>query len=173
VTEILPFVLDYRDEVQFVILVSVAAAALRWGAGPERATGLALLYLEFADHAYHAIFGPGIELLRMDLGHATIDATTLVAMLLIGVSANRMYTLWIGALQIIAVQAHLARDLASGMSPIAYAIMFIAPSYFQIALLAGGIWRHRRRLQKYGTYRSWRNSSNRWLVNARLSWLVD
>ena len=157
-TGLLPIALDYRDEVQMAFLVGVAASALRWGAGPERASALALLYLEFIDQAYHAIFGPGVELASLDLGHAMIDLTTGGAMLGIAVVANRMYSLWIGALQIIAIQAHVARDLVSEITPLAYAIMYVAPSYFQIALLAAGIWAHRKRRRIYGTYRSWRIS---------------
>ena len=115
--ELLPLVIEYRDEAQKIALLAIVAATWRWGAGPERLSALALLYIVAVHQAYHAVFGPGVTLAEIDLGHAAIDGTACIAMLAIAASANRMYTLWLGALQIIAVQAHIARDLESGISP--------------------------------------------------------
>lgn len=163
-------VVEYRAEAQKLAIVITVAAALRWGAGPERACGVALLYLLLADVTYHAVLGPGVELLRIDVGHAVIDSTAALVMIVVALASNRMYTLWIGALQIIAVQAHIARDLEAGISPLAYSIMYVAPSYLQIGLLAGGIWAHRRRLRRFGTYRSWRTSLAPWWAKRPLAW---
>ena len=154
----LELVIAYRDEVQLVVWVALCAASLRWGAGPERAIALALLYILVADLAYHAIFGARVELRRIDVGHAFIDGTACVAMLLIGAHANRTYPLWIGAFQLFAVLAHIARDSIEQMTPLAYVIMKVAPSYFQLIVLAVGLIAHRRRLHKFGTYRSWGTS---------------
>lgn len=167
--DVLQALLDSRVEVQKGALIVVVVAAFRWGAGPERGTAAVFLYLLFADSAYHAIFGPGAELLKIDIGHALIDASAALAMAAIAVQANRMYTLWIAALQIIAVQSHVARDLESGISPLAYAIVRYAPFYFQIVLLAVGTWLHRKRVRTFGSYRSWRTSSARSRALARPS----
>jgi hypothetical protein len=168
---LLEIILEYRDEAQQFLLFIVVASALRWGAGPERATALVLAAMLLGDIAYHMIFGPGVNLLTIDLGHATIDLAALVALTTIAVAANRNYTLWIGALQIVAVLAHVARNLDGTISPLVYAIMYIAPSYFQIGLLGAGLIRHRRRSQTHGTYRSWRTSSPPSWATGRLSWL--
>ncbi|MEO6387075.1 MAG: hypothetical protein ABIT16_04215 [Croceibacterium sp.] len=153
--------LDYREYFQQGVLIAVTLFALRKGAGPERATALALLYLLVADYAYHAIFGPGMKLRTMDVGHAVIDATACFAMVAIGTTANRVYTLWIGAFQIIAVMGHLARWLESEITPLAYLFMYVVPSYFQIALLATGTGLHLRRQRRLGKYRSWQRSLHR------------
>lgn len=163
--------LEYRADIQRLALVAISGAALRWGAGPERSTGLALLYLLLADIFYHLVFGPGVALGHIDIGHALIDLSALALMGAIALFANRMYTLWIGALQMIAVLAHVARDLETGIAPLVYAIMFIAPSYVQIALLAGGTWAHRKRRNRFGKYSSWRTSSIPSWVSGRLAWL--
>lgn len=163
--------LDDRAAVQHFVLVLISAAALRWGAGPERATALTLLSVLLGDQIYHAIFGAGVELVTIDVGHAVIDAIAAFAMMSTAVAANRMYTLWIGAFQIIAVYSHIARDMDAGISPLAYAIVSVAPSYFQIVLLAGGLWGHRRRLRRFGKYSSWRTSLPPSWARGRLAWL--
>lgn len=162
-------VLEYRDEFQHAIIILLFLAALRWGAGPERAIASALLYLVASLFLYHLAFGPGLQLGHMDLVLLANDLVAGCVMIGTALYANRIYTLWIGALQIIAILSHLARDLSEAISPLAYAIMFIAPSYLQIALLTGGLIAHRRRLKRYGTYRSWQTSSSHSPASARRS----
>lgn len=101
------------------------------------------------------------ELWAVDRGLFLIDLLVAVTMIAVALRANRMYTLWIAGFQIIAVMAHFARGLSEAISPIAYLIMFVGPSYFQIIILGCGIWLHARRVKRHGTYRSWRSSSNR------------
>jgi len=168
---LLEIISEYRDEAQRLLLFIVVASALRWGAGPERAAALTFVAMLLGDSTYHLIFGPGVNLLTLDIGHATIDFAAMVAFTTIAVAANRNYTLWIGALQIVAALAHVARNLDDAISPLVYAIMFFAPSYFQIGLLGAGLVCHCRRSQIHGTYRSWRTSSPPSWATGRLSWL--
>lgn len=163
--------LEHRIEAQRLLLAVTVALALWRGAGPERATGLVLAGMLFADLAYHAIFGTGVDLLTIDVGHAVIDTLAMAALTSIAIAANRTYTLWIGALQILAVLGHVARNLDDAISPLVYAIIHIAPSYFQIGLLLAGTLRHRRRLRRHGSYRSWRTVSPPSWASGRLAWL--
>lgn len=155
----LGFILEHRVAIQHILIGLLCLAAWRWGAGPERAIAGAFAYFVVADALYHAVFGPGVELGHTDIGHLINDLVAGVIMIGTALYANRMYTLWIGALQLIAILAHVTRDLGATISPLTYAVMFIAPSYFQLMLLAGGIIAHHRRTKRYGTYRSWRTSS--------------
>jgi hypothetical protein len=157
---VLHLLIEYRVPAQTVAIVLVAAAALRWGAGPERATAGVLLWLRLGDIAYHAVFQRALDLTDIDLAHFVIDGVACAAIFTVAVFANRMYTLWFAAFQFLAVSAHLSREMAVEILPTVYAIMFIAPSYFQIGLLAGGTWFHVRRRRRHGPYRSWRHSSN-------------
>ncbi|WP_336987256.1 hypothetical protein [Altererythrobacter aquiaggeris] len=151
-------VLAVRDNAQFAALLVLAAWALWQGGGPERGVALTLLTMEFVDRINHLVFGAAAYLDRLDIGHAAIDAFACAAFVAIGLKANRMYTLWIAALQVIALNAHIVREFAEGVSPLAYAIMYIGPSYFQLLLLGLGIWHHVRRRNIFGNYRAWRNS---------------
>lgn len=151
---------DIRYWSQIAAIALLFGSAWRWGAGPERALAGVLVWFHVADAINHAIFGWQIAS-GVDLGHLVIDGVALAVSLGTALFANRIYVLWFAAFQLISVLAHLARDVASGTATAAYLIMAIAPSYFQIILLACGIWMHRRRVLRYGPYRSWRISLSR------------
>ncbi len=155
----LTLILEYRAEAQRIVGILLCLAALRWGGGPERGVAAVWLGLEGFDALYHLIFGSGIKLDEVDLGHAVLDVAATVAFVGIALHANRMYTLWVAALQIVATTAHLAREIAVMMKPIAYAVLAIGPSYFQLMLLAVGIGYHLRRSTIWGPYRDWRLKS--------------
>ncbi len=151
-------ILAYRVEAQSIFIVLLVAYAVWRGSGPERVVAFTMAGMKLATEAYFAITAVQISLLDADIAMAVIDLTICVILVSVGLYANRMYTLWIAAFQIIALNAHIAREISAGISPLAYAIMYIAPSYFQLFILAGGIWCHARRERKFGPYRSWRRS---------------
>lgn len=150
---------DLRFWLQAALIAAVAIAAWRWGAGPERVLAGVLVWFSAGDALNHAIFGIWTDYATVDIGHVVIELVALAIALLVALFANRMYPLWFAAFQLIALLAHLARDLAEGIASLAYLMMYIGPSYFQIILLAGGIWLHRRRVLRHGRYRSWRSFS--------------
>ncbi len=161
---------DIRYWLQIAVFVALALAALRWGAGPERAlTGL-LVGMSISDAANHALFEVGARFMTVDTGHVIIDLAALAVSLAVAISANRMYPLWFAAFQLIAVFAHIARELAHDTAALAYQILFIGPSYCQIIILALGIWLHRRRVRQYGPYRSWRTFLHRSQARTPTSW---
>ncbi len=152
----LQVVLDNRAEAVSAFIYLMVLYALWRGAGPERAVALTIVGMKIATDMYFALSGAKTSLHEADLAMALIDLVVCVILIGVGLKANRMYTLWIAAFQIIALNAHIVREIAPGISPLAYAIMFIAPSHFQLLILAGGIWCHARRERRYGPYRSWR-----------------
>jgi hypothetical protein len=99
--------------------------------------------------------------MEVDLGLLLIEVIFTVVVVTVALRANRMYTLWIAGFQIIALMAHFARELADQISPIAYVMMYVGPSYLQIITLGLGIWLHHQRVLRHGNYRSWRSSSPR------------
>lgn len=128
---------------------------------------LVLLWMILSDDVYHLFVALDPSLQGVDLGHLFIDLSACAAMIVIALRANRMYTLWLAGLQILAFLAHLARELVETISPIAYAILYMGPFYFQIIILAFGIWLHHRRVTLHGNYRQWRSSSPPSQANAR------
>lgn len=151
----------YKADAEFVAMLSVFAAAFAWGAGPERACASAFAYMFFVDFPLRWIFGPGRHYSTIDVGTLFIDITTAAMFVAIALRANRMYPLWLAALQLISLASHLIRGIDRLMLPLAYSVMNIAPSYLELIIIAGGIVCHVRREKRYGPYRSWRDSSSR------------
>jgi uncharacterized membrane protein len=135
---------------------------------PEKLMAGLMLVTAVLSRTYFTLVGENPQLSSINLGYLAIDVLMAVAMIAIAVRANRMYTLWMAGFQIIALMAHFARGMTDAISPIAYLIMYVGPSYFQIIILAFGIWFHHRRVKRHGAYRPWRNSwnpslgANRW-----------
>ncbi|MCT2559192.1 hypothetical protein N0B51_09370 [Tsuneonella sp. YG55] len=151
---------EARLWVQFGCIALVALAAWRVGGGPERALAATLLAMVLSDQVYHLAF-EGLRFVpAAPAMHLAIDVSALLAALAVALLANRIYPLWFAAFQLIAVLAHVANDVAPGVASLAYRILYVGPSYFQIMLLAGGIWLHRRRVRRHGPYRPWRTSSS-------------
>ncbi|KUO54002.1 MAG: hypothetical protein APF82_08305 [Sphingomonadales bacterium BRH_c42] len=156
----LSLILEYRDEAQQLFALVVCVSSLLWGGGPERALALVWLAMfEFAQLGYLWAFGEGFASPTLPLAYMAIDTVAAGLFTWIALQANRTYTLWIAAFQLVALLAHLSRELAPAISPLAYSILAIAPSYFQLALMAGGLWAHVRRRRKFGPYRDWRRSA--------------
>lgn len=147
----------YRATIQLALFALLLLAAWRVGAGPERACAIILGMMPLADALYHVLFKPLSDLSSVEPGHLTIDLAAALALGWIALHANRTYPLWMAAFQLLALQAHVARLIAAEISPIAYFTMQVAPSYFQIVVLAVGIWRHRQRTLRHGRYRAWRH----------------
>ena len=151
--------LEHRGTLQDALLVALCIAAFIWGGGPERAVAATwLIVFELAGEVQDWFFGSRVQLSGVDWFLASTDLVAGFLFVWIALYANRNYTLWIAGMQILAVMAHLARSLADLISPIAYAVMFIAPGWIQLVLLGVGIARHVRRRKKHGEYRDWRIS---------------
>lgn len=156
--DLLDMVWNGRVMFQHAAYALLLILALRFGAGPERTTAAVLALMPVLDALYHAVLSVAPVYATVDLGHLAIDACVAIVVAVIALNANRMYTLWIGAFQLLAMESHLIRVVTAEVSGIAYMTMQVAPSYFQIVLLAVGIWCHHRRQTKHGDYRAWRNS---------------
>ena len=151
---------DYRADVQQVLIYATCIAALIWGGGPEKMVAVVWLVLfRLVDGLYHMISDRSFILTDLDVFHATLDVAAAVGFILIALYANRMYTLWIAGLQLISVTAHIAREMAEAVTPIAYAVMVIAPSWGMLFALMGGLHSHRRRTKQHGEYRDWRGQT--------------
>lgn len=148
---------DYRSYTQDVLAFTLCLAAIVWGSGPERVVAVTWLVLfEGANRIYRFVLGEDYRLTDIDLFLASSDILAGVIWIALALYANRNYTLWIAAMQVLAMTAHVARGLVESISPIAYAAMAIAPGWFQLIFLGIGLTRHVQRKRKFGPYRDWR-----------------
>jgi hypothetical protein len=118
-----------------------------------------LLGMSLSSRAYLFIAGHHPILAEIDPVFFAIEIVVAAGMIAVALRANRIYPLWMAGFQIIAVFAHFARGLSDAVSPLAYIVLTVGPSYFQIIILGFGIWFHHRRVKRHGSYRSWRTSS--------------
>ena len=150
---------DSRMIAQDILAWAICIAALVWGGGLERAVALVwLVFFEIVPGGYALATGLGTNLDGIDPLLAFVDLAAVVFWVAIALYANRNYTLWIAAMQVLAVTAHLARGLVEAISPVAYVTMVAVPGRFQLLLLAIGLGRHIARKRKFGPYRDWRIS---------------
>ena len=148
---------DFRLLLQGYVAWSLGIAAILWGGGPERAVAITwLLLFELVPSVYEIADTGDYFQGQVDGFFATIDGLAAAAWITIALYANRNYTLWIAAMQVLAVAAHLASAIAEPITPIGYAVMVVAPGWIQLLLLGIGLVRHVLRKRKFGAYRDWR-----------------
>ena len=155
----LEILLENRVDAQRIFSMVLILAMWKWGRGPERwiaSTWFVLFLLPFlVSSTFH---GSPLLFTQGGLLYAAIDLLATAIFLGIALNANRNYPLWIAGFQVVAMAAHLTRGLADAVTPLAYAILVIGPSYFQLAIMLVGLIRHVRRQKQYGGYRDWRTS---------------
>lgn len=149
---------DLRAWIQTAALLALVLAAWVWGGGPERCLAGVLVWFWASDQALHLVHAASAGAAGLEIGHVVIDLVGAIGATAVALFANRAYSLWFAALQLIALLAHLAHHAAPGVATLAYRLLSTGPSYFQMGLLAGGIWFHHRRVARFGPYRSWRSS---------------
>ncbi len=152
---------DYRVLAQDLLAFALIGLAFVWGGGPERVVAATwLIIFELGGRLNDLVFGEGLKLTDVDLYWASADLIAGILWFAVALYANRSYTLWIAAMQLLAMTAHLVRGLVESISPIAYVTMVIAPGWVQLFLLAGGLSFHIRRKRAHGPYRDWRHDTN-------------
>ena len=134
---------------QAILLVVVAGFAWRKGEWPERASATALLATLFIDQVAHRVFGmPWGPYDQLHPWHFTLDCALLAVILSIALKADRLWTLWLGSAQILAVAGHVARALSADIHPMIYAILERYPFWMAIVITAWGTRNvaHRKRM---------------------------
>lgn len=148
---------NHRGDLQYISSLLVGLAMWRWGGGPERGVAIFFTGVLILPLVAFRIFGTGTLIFgNFAMLYVGLDAIALLGFVLIALNANRNYPLWIAGLQLVAVGAHMVRGFADAVSPLAYAILAVGPSYGQLVLMIIGLLRHRWRLRRYGEYRDWR-----------------
>ena len=150
---------DFRFVLQGYLAWTIGISALVWGGGPERAAALTWLVFFELLSAMEDFLNPELQFQsQVDVYLVAVDSVAALSLITIALYANRNYTLWIAAMQVLAVAAHVASAIAEPISPVGYAVMVIAPGWMQLLLLLIGLIRHRLRERKFGKYRDWRIS---------------
>ncbi|MEE4317541.1 MAG: hypothetical protein V2I74_11230 [Erythrobacter sp.] len=154
---LLDFYNEYRVLAQHIASVALALAIWRWGGGPERwLIGIFVATMVAPTHVF-GLFG--IEIYPFGPHgwiFVAIDVIAMIAFVVIALNANRNYPLWVAGFQLVAIGAHAARGMVDAVSPFAYLVLSIGPSYCQLVIIFAGLVRHIRRENRFGPYREWR-----------------
>tara|TARA_A100001391_G_scaffold78331_1_gene50550 strand:- start:10760 stop:11227 length:468 start_codon:yes stop_codon:yes gene_type:complete len=152
------FLIYYRAIFQYLAILGLFVYAFYRGGPPEKCASAILLGMVVLVVIYPIAFPQGGEYDSVEIGYFLIDLIAVLAFAALALKANRMYPLWLLAAQLISLMMHLTRDINVAMPGIVYFILMRAPSYILIVALAVGLYCHRKRIARYGSYRSWRIS---------------
>ena len=131
--------------------------ALR-GAAPDRVGAAVIL----VGSALSTAAMSGGRYASVEFGVFLVDLAALVAFLALSLRAERLWPLWVTALQIIGTAGHAVKLVDAEVLRVAYAFAMAFWSYPMWLLLVLGTWNHQRRLTRNGVDKSWSTSSGRW-----------
>ncbi|WP_279349633.1 hypothetical protein [Erythrobacter litoralis] len=151
----------YRAALQYALVFGTSAWAFARGDGPEKSVGLVLSGMIIAFQLATWLLPASLTYGEVIPVYLAIDLSVFIAFTPIAMRANRIYPLWLLAAQLIALLMHFQRDLFPSIEPLAYYALTHGPSWVQTFAFLGGMIAHRRRLRRFGSYRSWKTSSVR------------
>jgi hypothetical protein len=127
----------------------------RKGDEPERLVAITILAMTVLDVANHLFFGDPTWF-EVNPGHLVIDTWALLTMTWVALKANRGWPLWISAIQLMMVIAHLAKLMEIDEARRSYWLMTQVPYLAEIATLIIGTSAHAARQRRIGNYAAWR-----------------
>jgi len=155
-------ILSEKAGFERLLLVFLATIAWWRGAGPEKASSAALLVFLAQDPIDAWLGTHGFDYVSVALRDLVMDCVVAGVLLAIALRANRIFTLWMAAWQMMAVLSHVGRFGSSSSAGLAYSILMYVPSYLLLITLALGLVAHERRVKRHGEYRSWWNDCPPW-----------
>lgn len=137
------------------LFVAAGIGILRYGAGPERVVLQIWMTASLLDLVYHAIIGRS-QYRDVELSHLVLDIATMSGFLWVALRANRVWPLWVCALQLQPLVVHLSMILRLPSHSMAYWLTMVAPSNLQVLIVVLGTIAHVHRKRLIGPYRDWR-----------------
>jgi len=146
------------NQLLYWVLLAVSAAYVFWGGGsPER---LAMLAWAIASILSTVAVVSGLgSYERLQSGVLVVDLVLLAFLVWLSIRSDRYWPLWMTGFHLLGVMTHLAKAMAPGLHPWAYAVGQAIGGYLIIATMVIGTRRHRKRLACHGADASWSSSS--------------
>jgi hypothetical protein len=144
-----------------VALAACAGFAFARGGPPEKTVAAMFLIATALTFAAQATLKRG-DFGRVETGVFLVDCALLIGLLAVAILSTRFWPLWLTAFQLVPVASHGVKlFLAQAILPNAYATALAFWAYPMLAILALGVWRHRRRMARDGADDSWLSWSHR------------
>lgn len=96
---------------------------------------------------------------ELEIGIFVIDLIILIAFTMLATNAERFWTLWICAMQVIQVLSHIPKMIIPELLPKAYYVVIAFWVYPMLTVLVIGTYRHQQRLRQFGVDKSWSDFS--------------
>jgi hypothetical protein len=139
------------------LLALVLGYALLKGGAPER---LAALIIIAASVSTVATWAPAhLRYSSVEVGIFLTDFIMMLALVALALKAERFWTLWVAAFQVMQFASHIPEILVPDLLPVTYKVVISIWSYPMLILLAIGTYRHTLRVREYGNDTSWSVSS--------------
>jgi len=100
-----------------------------------------------------------IRFAHPEVGIFATDLVMLGAFVMLALYAERYWTLWICAMQVIQVLSHIPKMIIPELLPQAYFIIAAIWAYPMLIVLTIATYRHQQRLRQFGVDRSWSDFS--------------
>lgn len=144
-----------RLAIFFALLIASVVLALWKGGAPERRGALIILgmsALQFGSLTLHASVYRSV-----DLASVAVDLFGVLAFGFLAMHAVRVWPIWAGALQILSLVSHFARQVDADEKQLAYVAMKSGPTFLVLAVLLLGTILHMRRVRVLGADPAWKH----------------
>lgn len=147
-----------RIEFFFSLLMAVCIYSAIWGGKPERRA--VMIFIAGLVMTLIALSLSGDRYTHLEIGVFVADLWILFAFVVLALKAERYWTLWICAMQVIQVLSHIPKMIIPELLPQAYYITIAIWAYPMLIVLTAGTYRHQQRLRRYGVDKSWSDFSS-------------
>jgi len=137
----------------FTIQALATVYALVRGGAPERMVGASLLAASGIGWTLQTPFGQ--RFYGVEYGVLAVDLVLAIVLVAIALAADRFWTLWLAAMQLLGLGSHLVRVVEPGFARTAYAVLLAGWSYPMLLILVLGTARHVRRVSRMGFDVAW------------------
>lgn len=146
-----------RFWITVVIVALMLLLASRDGGAVERRIAKTFALAFVIDLASRLKLIPGqTQFLEFDPVLFFVELAVLFTVIQTALRANRVWTLWASALQLLVVVSHLAKLVHyQGLAQVYWGMTTI-PTYAEYMILLLGIYSHSRRVSRIGPYPEWR-----------------
>lgn len=138
-----------RVALYYTLLLAVLAYAWLRGGSAERIGASIALAASLLTQAAYSPLGGRFD--NVETAVLAVDVAVLGCFVTLALHSERYWPIWVSALQLIGVLAHIARLADPSMIRPGYAFILAVWSYPTLALIAAGTWRHHRRTTMRGS----------------------
>ena len=125
-----------------LLLFGACGYALLRGSFDARVVAVVCIVANFASYALVSRYS------SVETGVLVVDALAFAGFTAVAMMSDRFWPLWVSGLQLTAILGHLLKGVATDLLPTAYAAALHFWSYPILLILAVGVWRNQRRLDR-------------------------